>query len=220
MFLCFALALLCLNGVQADDEFAYFKTILRAKHAERIKPLIEHIGRQPDPCRIAAISGRSGKNSILNSAEKVLMKMKNDADDVRIRKLAPEKKADACKEALKHCKDRNMNREICAEALAHYMKRKETTQRSVGRSSGSAWDELYGELIESLTTDEIMEQLDLYNPASLGLLIDNTGSMADDIDQVLSMFYKVFFILRPKIIYFMLCSIISSFFPFSLQSYL
>merc|ERR1712176_102620 len=110
--------------------------------------------------------------------------MRNSADNVKVRKLAPEKKAATCREALKHSKDRSLNREICAEALAHYMKRKESTQSSLGRSSGSAWDELYGELSESLTTDEIMEQLDLWNPASLGLLIDNTGSMADDIDQV------------------------------------
>lgn len=128
------------------------------------------------------MTGRQGRNSLVTSAEKVLMKMKNTADNVKVRKLSPEKKATACSEALRHCKDRNLNREICAEALAHYMTRK----RSLGRSGGgaTAWDELYGELSESLTTDQIMEQLDLWNPASLGLLIDNTGSMADDIDQV------------------------------------
>ena len=184
MFLYLALTVLCLYSVHAGDEFAHFKTLLRAKHAERVRPRIAQIGRQADPCRIAAMTGRSGHNNLLNSAEKVLMKMKNSADNVKVRKLAPEKKASACKEALKHSKDRTLNREICAEALAHYMKRKESTQSSLGRSSGSAWDELYGELSESLTTDEIMEQLDLWNPASLGLLIDNTGSMADDIDQV------------------------------------
>ena len=188
----FLLAVFCLYSVLASDEFSHFKASIKAKHDKRPRPKIDQIGRQADLCRINALTGlgRAGQSSsIPTSAEKVLIQMKNTADNVSVRKLAPEKKAKACEEALKKSKDRNLNRAICAEALAHYMKRKESTQSSVGRSgedSSTAWDELYGELSESLTTDEIMEQLDLWNPASLGLLIDNTGSMADDIDQVVS----------------------------------
>ena len=176
----------------ASDEFSHFKASIKAKHDKRTRPKIDQIGRQADLCRINALTGlgRAGQSSsIPTSAEKVLMQMKNTADSVSIRKLVPEKKAKACDEALRKSKDRNLNRAICTEALAHYMKRKESTQSSVGRSGGdssTAWDELVGDLSETLTTEEIMEQLNLWNSASLGLLIDNTGSMADDIDQVVS----------------------------------
>jgi hypothetical protein len=186
MLLYFVLVLLCLNSVRTEEDFIHFKTLLRAKHAERMRPKIDQIGRQADPCRIAAMMGRQGQTSLFNRAEKVLMKMKNTADNVRVRKAKPERKVDACIQAMRYSKDGDLNRDICAEALAHYMKRKEDTQESVGRSGGSetAWDELYREVSESLNTDQIMESLDLWSSTSLGLLIDNTGSMADDIDQV------------------------------------
>ena len=165
----------------AIDEFENFSQIIQEKYLREVRA---QIGRQGDPCR-AAVAGRSG--TLPNSASELLAKLRIMSDKAKIHssRVDPEIAATRCKEALQlNTKDKALNREICAEALAHY--RHNLAEKNLGRSSSSAWDELFGDLSEALTTEQILEGLDFFLPKSLAFLIDSTGSMSGDIDQVVN----------------------------------
>ena len=67
-------------------------------------------------------------------------------------------------------------------AYSFYFKRE---RKSRGHSNEkSPWDELYSDLGKILSDEEIIDGLDLYGESSLGIIIDNTGSMSDNIQEV------------------------------------
>lgn len=187
MFCC--LVITCLLAATTGSEFTHFERIMKANHDKTFRPIIDSLtrARQSDPCRIQHLVGRTA-GYMPNSAQRILIDVQKHAKDAAkgdMRKILPGPKMTACKEALKNSKDKKLNRKICGEALAHY---RAFMKENAGRSSGSAWDELIGDISETMTTEDILFGLDLWSQASLGLLVDNTGSMANDIAQVKASF--------------------------------
>ena len=172
----------------STDEFENFGRLIEDVYQDKVRGQVAQIGRVADPCRMRSLIGKSGM--LPNSASRKLAKLRLMANMAQKQNLKnnvePEVAAKRCKEALQFNKQSlHVNLEICAEALAYYRRRKEEQEATVGRgAAGSPWDELIGNLRESMTVDEILNGLDIWDIVSLAFLIDNTGSMTDDISQV------------------------------------
>ena len=182
--LCLVFAcLVYVAATEEQDEFANLKTIISQEYERRIGKGDQVLGRLvEDPCR-----GRSAAMGRMpTSGYKAMLNMVDAANTLERSSGVVTENAETmlllCKEVLQNSKNRAMNSKVCGEALAHYRVRSKSLP---GRASrGSAWDQLFGDLREVMDTNDILEGLDIWSSATLGLLIDNTGSMANDIEQV------------------------------------
>eukprot|EP00116_Pleurobrachia_bachei_P002836 sb/3463098/ len=85
--------------------------------------------------------------------------------------------ANACRSVLLYGKNPNLARKVCGDALSFY-------QNQIGRTGGEPWSELQRDT--GLSVEDVIRGLGLYNirTSNIGLIIDETSSMYDNMDQV------------------------------------